>query len=677
VSEKKPFLRYLFWIVLTYPSLPGISQSGCPDLINPQQANIISTPDTTICLGSSLVLHTVPSLEFCWSPVNGLNDPSQANPVATPATTTTWYFTARALGPNLIANGDFSKGSTQFSTAYKYATTNDAEGQYFVGPSPQKWRVNNPPGCGDHSSGSGNMLMINGFPAPGMIVWMQQVTVMPNNQYAFSLWVQTLAAQNPATLEITINGVQLGNILIAPPTACNWQPFNANWSSGTNTTALISVVDTATVKAGNDFAIDDISLSSIAIQKDSIHVTVEDPRVTGFPDTMLCPGMPVQLGAGGASFYSWSPAAGLSDSKIADPIARPSQTTSYTVTGTTAHGCAATHTVLITTYPHVSTILTADTSICLGSPLSLQAEGGLIYTWSPAQYLSDPGAQNPVARPDRTTRFYLTATDADQCNEMDSVTLGIRPIPVFQAPLNTSVCKGYSVMLNEKNAARYNYAWSPSSSLNDPYSATPIANPESSTVYTVRISDLVCERYDSEFDVSVEVKPNPIITVQKANDIDCSIATAKLIANGANSFTWVPAAGLSDPTIANPLVSVDSTTTFVVRGTAGNGCYAFDTLTVKVTATGRNLFVVPNAFSPNGDGRNDCFGISRWGDVRIEEFSIYNRKGARVFTTRNPSECWDGNFRGRPQEAGAYPYVIKAASFCGAITRTGVVVLIR
>ena len=99
---------------------------------------------------------------------------------------------------------------------------------------------------------------------------------------------------------------------------------------------------------------------------------------------------------------------------------------------------------------------------------------------------------------------------------------------------------------------------------------------------------------------------------------------------------------------------------------------------VKVTAIGKNLFVVPVAFSPNGDGHNDCFGIRRKGDVTIEEFSIYDRWGMGVFTTtRNPSECWDGNFRGRPQETGTYVYVIKARSFCGEITRTGVVILVR
>jgi len=61
----------------------------------------------------------------------------------------------------------------------------------------------------------------------------------------------------------------------------------------------------------------------------------------------------------------------------------------------------------------------------------------------------------------------------------------------------------------------------------------------------------------------------------------------------------------------------------------------------------------------------------------VEEFSIYNRWGQRVFTTRNPSQCWDGLFNGNPQPAGNYVYVIKARTFCGPVLRTGSLVLVR
>jgi gliding motility-associated-like protein len=140
---------------------------------------------------------------------------------------------------------------------------------------------------------------------------------------------------------------------------------------------------------------------------------------------------------------------------------------------------------------------------------------------------------------------------------------------------------------------------------------------------------------------------------------------------------WSPSIGLDNPSKPNPIATIDSTTTYIVLGTDSNGCYASDTITVDVSKSGIAAFVVPNAFTPNGDGLNDCFGIGHWGEVTVYEFSIFNRWGELVFTTKNPSDCWNGTFNGQKQPAGGYPYVIKAKTPCGNVTRTGIVMLVR
>jgi gliding motility-associated-like protein len=177
--------------------------------------------------------------------------------------------------------------------------------------------------------------------------------------------------------------------------------------------------------------------------------------------------------------------------------------------------------------------------------------------------------------------------------------------------------------------------------------------------------------------VTVAVKPLPHILAAKSNDIDCSVHSARLDASGGSAYSWTPAAGLSDPFSANPVATPDRTTTFTVNGAGSNGCIGFDTVTVRVTASGPNSFVVPNAFSPNGDGHNDCFGVNNWGGVQLEELDVFNRAGVKVFATRNPSDCWDGTFNGKPQPPGAYVYVIKAFTFCGEMNRRGTVILVR
>jgi gliding motility-associated-like protein len=223
----------------------------------------------------------------------------------------------------------------------------------------------------------------------------------------------------------------------------------------------------------------------------------------------------------------------------------------------------------------------------------------------------------------------------------------------------------------------YVYSWQPATGLSDPTAPRPVVTPTASGQYTVLISDSTCPQYHITFQVPVTVRTNPIVTATKLHDIDCSQATTQLNVTGAATYVWWPVEGLSDTSSQTPIVSIDTTTTYFVKGTAENQCYALSKVTVNVRAEGKNLFVVPNAFSPNGDGHNDCYGIQRWGDVQLEDFSIFNRDGLRVFTTHNPSECWDGYFGGRPQPAGGYVYVIRAKTFCGPVTRMGTLLLVR
>jgi gliding motility-associated-like protein len=115
-----------------------------------------------------------------------------------------------------------------------------------------------------------------------------------------------------------------------------------------------------------------------------------------------------------------------------------------------------------------------------------------------------------------------------------------------------------------------------------------------------------------------------------------------------------------------------------VTGMDGNGCKNTDTVTVQVTTNGIGLYVMPSAFTPNGDGKNDCFHVSYWGLVKDLEFSIYNRWGNRVFYTKDPSACWDGNWNGIPQAPGVFIYMIKASTNCQPqVFRKGTFVLIR
>lgn len=173
-----------------------------------------------------------------------------------------------------------------------------------------------------------------------------------------------------------------------------------------------------------------------------------------------------------------------------------------------------------------------------------------------------------------------------------------------------------------------------------------------------------------------QILVNPTPRLQTNPDISvCGEVPVQLMVSGAAIYTWQPSLPLDNANKPNPIATVDQTTSFIVQGKDSNNCTAADTVTVHVSK--KYLLVVPNAFTPNGDGHNDCFGIQRWEEVTVEEFSVFDRFGLCVFSTKNPSECWDGTYKGKDQPAGGYAYVIKAKSACGGTTRTGIVMLIR
>jgi gliding motility-associated-like protein len=117
-----------------------------------------------------------------------------------------------------------------------------------------------------------------------------------------------------------------------------------------------------------------------------------------------------------------------------------------------------------------------------------------------------------------------------------------------------------------------------------------------------------------------------------------------------NTFKWTPASSLSSSTIPNPIATPIVTTSYMVEVTDTNGCTADKIFTIEVITK----ISIPNAFSPNGDGKNDLFRAIYGSDITQVMFSIYNRWGQLVFEDRGTHKGWDGNLGGKPQPAGAY-----------------------
>jgi gliding motility-associated-like protein len=115
----------------------------------------------------------------------------------------------------------------------------------------------------------------------------------------------------------------------------------------------------------------------------------------------------------------------------------------------------------------------------------------------------------------------------------------------------------------------------------------------------------------------------------------------------------------------------------MVKGYDATGCANTDTVTVNVGYNNKSGYFMPTAFSPNGDGLNDCFGLRFWGTVTKLDYSIYNRFGQRIFYSNDAAKCWDGKFKGVLQNIGVYVYVIEATTTCGEVNKKGTFVLMR
>jgi len=184
-----------------------------------------------------------------------------------------------------------------------------------------------------------------------------------------------------------------------------------------------------------------------------------------------------------------------------------------------------------------------------------------------------------------------------------------------------------------------------------------------------------CDSLIRTVNLTTDVRPAGGVT--KSNDIDCISGSSQLTAPAGGTYQWTPATGLNDAAIYNPVATPTISTVYHVRANLGNGCLLEDSILVRVTTDVQDGYLVPNAFTPDKDGKNDCFGIAYWGAVTDLNFTIYDRWGGIVFQTTDPSRCWDGSFKSVPLSTGSFVYLISAKTPCGPVIRKGTVTLIR
>ena len=527
----------------------------------------LSMPDSLhICKGDTItmpatLIGTDSDLSYTWTPATGLSSTTILHPVLT-ATTSGWYYlTVQSLLPyNLVVNGDFSAGNTGFTSSYTYVSSGAGE----LVPESVYAIVTDPypahPAAfsfGDHTTGTGNMMAINGASTP-ISVWCETIPVTPNTNYNFSAWVANWSNADVGTgvpvLQFQINGTLIGSADAITAADGVWTNFFATWNSGVNTTASICIYDETTAADGNDFALDDISFTQICVAKDSVYVKVNIPDTTyTHTDTTVCGSVPVTLTApAGYISYLWN-----------------TGSTSATIIGTSpgqywvydSSVCA----ILVDTFHIVAqipdtTYTHSDTSVCANIPfVTLIAPAGYF------TYLWNTGSTSSTIAVNTTGTYWVY--DSSFCAILiDTFNVVFRALPVVSLGNDTSFCKGDSVILTSVQPAGDTYLWNTGSTGDSIHVSV-------SGTYWLTVTGNGCNAIDS---IHILVSPIPLVNLGP-DTTECSGQPIVL----QSSYTYAGATYLWSNTTTGVTTTATATGTYWLQVTVG-GCSGADTINVSI-----------------------------------------------------------------------------------------------
>jgi gliding motility-associated-like protein len=347
-----------------------------------------------------------------------------------------------------------------------------------------------------------------------------------------------------------------------------------------------------------------------------------------------------------------------------------SGTFNTTLTVHNNYGCSATlvKPVLIYALPIINA--GPDTFVCDIDSVTLHAEDGIVYQWTPAYNISDSFTAEPLVAPDVTTVYTVSVTNSNGCVSTDSVTVMITDTVIASTINDTLICEGESLNLFVDNAVYYQ--WTPDTYLSNSAISNPVSTPDESITYFVKSYIGSCLDEDT-ITITVLEKPN----VNAGEDVTINQGeSVQLNATGEGNFIWLPGDFLSNAFISNPVANPLNTINYVLELTGSNGCSASDSVTVNVTHI--HQIIVPNAFTPNGDGLNDDFLFFTKGIKKIVSVQIFNRWGQQVYELNGSEEGWNGLSDGVPCEIGTYIYKIYGISYDeGIISEKGSITLLR
>ncbi|MEL6634380.1 MAG: PKD domain-containing protein [Bacteroidota bacterium] len=355
-----------------------------------------------------------------------------------------------------------------------------------------------------------------------------------------------------------------------------WTPsVGLNKTEGAAVIAKPELTTTYTVKG--------LTEHGCAVERDVEIQVDEGPALEVFADQdSVCPGAEVRLSASGASSFRW-----MGDASLLDPVgsivyARPMQSSVYRLIGESRMGCVDTVSVMVGTYGGNRLKLTSNKpAVCVGDPVTLYVAGGQNYDWyKDGQSLGQgPFVTELTAEIYQSATFEVFAQDDRGCNASASLTVevaqnGIAPRAEFTAD-SRNACAGQEITFTSRSQGAREYYWEfPTGTPRNSVEANPKVTFDTEGTHDVFLTVTGCngQRSSRERDNYITVSDAFALSLNTQFETICEGSSVRLIADGARSYEWSPAVGLSNIQGSTVIASPTQSVTYTVSGKTLGGC---------------------------------------------------------------------------------------------------------
>ena len=347
-------------------------------------------------------------------------------------------------------------------------------------------------------------------------------------------------------------------------------------------------------------------------------------------DTTICPGNIIRFRAApGFSSYNWATSDGnrFTGQEINIQV---QNNLGMRILARTANGCVSTDSTNITVFSVPILNLGPDLSFCDYDSALLSAGNNF------SSYLWNNGSSGNTIRVKNAGLYWVKGIDMNGCAATDTVSISVNAAPAFNFGQDRNLCAGETLVLDPGPYAQF--TWQDASS-------NRTLTVRQAGTYWVSVTDTRgCRGSDSlRINAILPVPTNflsPTVSFCKYQQVD-------LAPQGTfNQYLW--STGARQRTI-----SVDRGGRYTLEVIDANGCRGRDTIQVVENDCLTGVFL-PNAFTPNGDRLNDQFRALVYGKVISFSLQVYNRFGEMVFSTSDPSQGWDGLYKGKVSPSGNF-----------------------